>query len=182
MPRMLFVQELGVVPVPPRGRGVVPVGGGGSQCCKLYVGSPWEVAVPLLMRDDKGLRLSPGTVDGGVRRLPALVAAVDGFTLPIGVGLVGCELAKGSAGSSMLGRLFAAGLRAVRPAEGAVLSELEAIMGCWTVAAAAMLLYGASRLCPGGLYPSVLVSLGGVGRVFNVCAAEMGVEVAAPGQ
>ena len=68
------------------------------------------------MMDESGLRPSPGTVEGGVKRLPTLAWAVAvGFMFVTGTGLATGWLLNGGIGNSiMLGRLLAAGLRAVR--------------------------------------------------------------------
>ena len=123
----------------------------------------------LFRAEDIGLRLSPGTVDGGVKRLPTLTdACVDCVPLMAGKGVNFCAYCcpKG-AGSSKLGRLFAAGLREVKLEDAPVDSKFEVIPGCCTTAAVASLPKAASRLLRlGGLKPSV-ASVGGVGRVPN---------------
>lgn len=111
-------QVLGVVPVPdPMPRGLVTVGGGGSHEDMLppYEGMACGALLEVVMTAESGLRPSPGTVDGGVRRFPTLVCAVGvGCMLVTGTGLE-IWLPKGGMGNSIiLGRLFAAGRRAVR--------------------------------------------------------------------
>lgn len=89
------------------------------------------------MAEDMGLRLSPGTVDGGVNRLPTLTDVDCAPPLMAGRDpyLVAYCCPKG-AGSSKLGRLLAAGLRDVKLEDTPVGSKFEAIPGCCTAAVA----------------------------------------------
>lgn len=161
-----FVHGCGVFPLPIP-IGVKPVGSGG-QAKLLYGGiPPWLLLLRPFRAEDIGLRLSPGTVDGGVKRLPTLTdACVDCVPLMAGKGVYFCAYWwPNGAGSSKLGKLFAAGLRDVKLEVAPVGSKFEAIPGCCCTATVARLLRTASRLLwPGGLKPSV-PSLGGVGRV-----------------
>lgn len=149
----VFVHGCGVFPLPiPIPMGVKPVGSGG-QAKLLYDGiPPWLLLLRPFKAEDIGLKfeLSPGTVDGGVKRLPTLTdACVDCVPLIAGKGAYFCGYCcpKGKgAGSSKLGRLFAAGLRDVKPDGAPVDSMLEAIPGCCCTAAVARLLKTASRL------------------------------------
>ena len=137
------------------------------------------------LREEMGLRLSLGTVEGGVKRLPTLteaawfVVVVVAFSPDMGAYFCGiCE--PNGRGSSKLGRLFAAGLRALKLEDAPVGSRLETIPGCCIVAVARVL-KAAARPWSGGLNPSV-PSLGGVGKVPSAWAVVAGVEVDAPGQ
>lgn len=149
-PRAWFnglVHGCGVFPLP-MPIGVKPDGSGG-QAKLLYGGiPPWLLLLRPFRADDIGLRLSPGTVDGGVKRLPTLTDACDDCALLMaGKGVYFCAYCcpKG-AGSSKLGKLFAAGLRAVKLEDAPVGSRFEAIPGCCCIAAVARLLKTASRL------------------------------------
>lgn len=108
-----------------------------------------------------GLRLSPGTLLGGVSRLPTLIVAG-----------VCCEFAVdakewnfccscGGGGNWKSGKLLVAIRRAVRLDPAPDGSKLEAIPCC---TAAVATLNEPSRLCTGGLNTSVS-AVGGVGRV-----------------
>lgn len=142
-----FVHDCGVFPLPIP-MGVKPVESGG-QAMLLYDGiPPWLLLLRPFRAEDIGLRLSPGTVVGGVKRFPTLIdACVDCVPLIAGKGWYFCAncCVKG-AGSSKLGKLFAAGLRDVKLEGAPVDSKLEAIPGCCCTAAVARLLKTASRL------------------------------------
>ncbi len=144
----VFVHGCGVFPldIP---IGVKPVGSGGQAKLGGYCGiPPWLLLLRPLSAELIGLRLSPGTVDGGVKRLPTLTdACVDCAPLMAGKGVYFCAYCcpKG-AGSSKLGKLFAAGLRDVKLEDAPVGSKFEAIPGCCCTAAVARLLRTASRL------------------------------------
>lgn len=99
---------------------------------------PWLLLLIPFMAEDIGLRFSPGTVDGGVKRLPTLTdACVDCAPLMAGRGVYfWAYCCPKGAGSSKLGRLLAAGLRDVKLEDTPVGSKFEAIPGCCTAAVA----------------------------------------------
>ena len=85
-----FAHGCGVFPLPIP-IGVKPVGSGG-QVKLLYAGiPPWPVLLRPFSAEDIGLRLSWGTVDGGVKRLPTLTdACVDCVPLMAGKAVYFC--------------------------------------------------------------------------------------------
>lgn len=143
----LFAHDCGVFPlaIP---MGVKPVESGGHAKL-LYDGiPPWLLLLRPFRAEDIGLRLSPGTVVGGVKRFPTLTDACAGCVpLIAGKGWYFCaNCCPKGAGSSKVGKLFAAGLRDVKLEGAPADSKLEAIPGCCCTAAVARLLKTASRL------------------------------------
>ena len=152
----------------------------------MYGGKPFVVAgwtwwLPVEM----GLRLSPGICDGGVKRFERLLTfteADEGWLLMLledeYAGYLDGRVCGG--GSSKIGRLLAAGRRAVRlnPAPPDV-STLELIPDGWRAPFTPG--KGLSRLWLGGLKTSDSV-VGGVGSVLEGGPPTPPLDAFAPGQ
>ncbi len=142
----------------------------------VYGGKPCDAAgLTLLTPEDIGLRLSPGTLVGGVKRLPTLmVAGALEFAEEKEWNFCNC----GGGGNSKLGKLEVANRRAVKLPPAPDGSRFEAIPCC---TAAAATLNVPSRPCPEGLNTSVS-AVGGVGRVLEGEREVVEFEVVAPDQ